>query len=174
MNKLTIPAILVATILVAGFFAFSPIETATTVHTAIIAEVQSSTVLADDSLTSAKIATDAITSDELATSAIVEIGTLDRQFHWDILDQTAGGVQDLILIPAVVDKDIEGRVTLTSYDNIAARNCVIESTDGATTIVQTTDNTVETVSAAFDTSANTPPGFGPGKWSHASINANNV
>jgi len=35
MNKLTIPAILVATVMVAGIFAFMPIEQASTVHTTI-------------------------------------------------------------------------------------------------------------------------------------------
>jgi len=35
MNKLTIPAILVATVMVAGIFAFMPIEKASTVHTTI-------------------------------------------------------------------------------------------------------------------------------------------
>ena len=35
MNKLAIPAILAATILVTGFFAFSPVEKASTVHTTV-------------------------------------------------------------------------------------------------------------------------------------------
>jgi len=36
MNKLTIPTILVATVMVAGIFAFIPVEKATTVHTTAI------------------------------------------------------------------------------------------------------------------------------------------
>jgi len=36
MNKLTIPAILVATVMVAGIFAFMPVEQASTVHDTII------------------------------------------------------------------------------------------------------------------------------------------
>jgi len=35
MNKLTIPAILVATVMVAGIFAFIPVEQASTVHETI-------------------------------------------------------------------------------------------------------------------------------------------
>ena len=35
MNKLTIPTILVATVMVAGIFAFMPVEQASTVHTTI-------------------------------------------------------------------------------------------------------------------------------------------
>jgi len=37
MNKITIPAILVATVMVAGAFAFMPVEQASTVHTTILA-----------------------------------------------------------------------------------------------------------------------------------------
>lgn len=40
MNKLVIPAILAATVLVAGMFAFMPVERATTVHTAILAGIR--------------------------------------------------------------------------------------------------------------------------------------
>ena len=36
MNKLTIPTILVATVMVAGIFAFIPVEKATTVHTTAV------------------------------------------------------------------------------------------------------------------------------------------
>ena len=35
MNKLTIPSILAATVLIAGIFAFMPVEKASTVHTGI-------------------------------------------------------------------------------------------------------------------------------------------
>jgi len=40
MNKLVIPAILVATVMVAGIFAFIPVEQATTVHTTVVADLQ--------------------------------------------------------------------------------------------------------------------------------------
>ena len=40
MNKLTIPTILVATVMVAGIFAFMPVQQATTVHTTILASVE--------------------------------------------------------------------------------------------------------------------------------------
>jgi len=39
MNKFAIPAILVATVMVAGIFAFSPIEEASTVHTTLQAQI---------------------------------------------------------------------------------------------------------------------------------------
>jgi len=40
MNKLVIPAILAATVMVAGIFAFIPVDQATTVHPTIVADVQ--------------------------------------------------------------------------------------------------------------------------------------
>jgi len=64
MNKLTIPAILVATVMVAGIFAFMPVEQASTVHTS------GTITIANDAITAAKIATGAIGADELATDAI--------------------------------------------------------------------------------------------------------
>jgi len=42
MNKLTIPAILVATVMVAGIFAFMPVQQASTVHTTITADIGTS------------------------------------------------------------------------------------------------------------------------------------
>jgi len=40
MNKLAIPAVLAATVLIAGMFAFMPVEKASTVHSSIIAALQ--------------------------------------------------------------------------------------------------------------------------------------
>ena len=40
MNKLMIPTILVATVMVAGIFAFMPVQQASTVHTTILASVE--------------------------------------------------------------------------------------------------------------------------------------
>ena len=146
MIKYTIPILLSATILIAGIFAFVPIDQATTIHTS------ESLTLANDSITAAKIATDALTNDELATSAVTEIGTLDRGWQWSVYDDTAGGAQDVILIPAVAGKDYAGRVVLTSMDTVAGRNCVVEDT-GGDAIAATADNTAETVQAAFATGA---------------------
>ena len=44
MNKLTIPAILVATVMVAGAFAFMPVQQATTVHTTITNNIATLTI----------------------------------------------------------------------------------------------------------------------------------
>ena len=51
MNKLTIPAILVATVMVAGIFAFMPVEQASTVHDSIIASLDGAD---DEDLTTMK------------------------------------------------------------------------------------------------------------------------
>lgn len=50
MNKLVIPSILVAAVLVAGFFAFTPINKASTVHTTILASLRATTVITDASV----------------------------------------------------------------------------------------------------------------------------
>jgi len=52
MNKLTIPAILVATVMVAGIFAFMPVQQASTVHTTSTITVSSATIalVADEML----------------------------------------------------------------------------------------------------------------------------
>ena len=47
MNKIVIPAILGITIIIAGIFAFMPIEKAATVHTTIIADLQGTSALTD-------------------------------------------------------------------------------------------------------------------------------
>ena len=43
MNKIAIPALLVATVMVAGAFAFVPVEQASTVHTTSIGQLQAVT-----------------------------------------------------------------------------------------------------------------------------------
>jgi len=50
MNSITIPSLLAATILVAGIFAFMPIEEASTVHTTIQANTSQISVVTDQSV----------------------------------------------------------------------------------------------------------------------------
>ena len=64
------PAILAATVMVAGIFAFMPVEQASTVHTTI-----SAVGFAADALGVGDIATGAINADALATGAVLEIQT---------------------------------------------------------------------------------------------------
>jgi len=67
MNKLTIPAILAATVLVAGIFAFMPVEQASTVHTTGLF------TFGAGSITAGTIAIGAVDADALATDAVTEI-----------------------------------------------------------------------------------------------------
>ena len=70
MNKITIPALLLGVVMIAGAFAFMPVQEASTVHTG------ATTTLAADAITAAKIATDSIGAAEIAANAIgaAEIG----------------------------------------------------------------------------------------------------
>ena len=64
MNKITIPALLLGVVMIAGAFAFMPVQEASTVHTG------ATTTLAADAITAAKIADASITADQIATDAI--------------------------------------------------------------------------------------------------------
>ena len=61
MNKLAIPAILVATVMVAGIFAFMPVEQASTVHTTIQDTTANLLELTATGVTPATAATDTAT-----------------------------------------------------------------------------------------------------------------
>ncbi|MCE2507338.1 MAG: hypothetical protein J4F36_12905, partial [Nitrosopumilaceae archaeon] len=55
MKKLAIPAILAATIMVAGAFAFMPVEQASTVHNSVIASLEETALLVAENSPSQKI-----------------------------------------------------------------------------------------------------------------------
>jgi len=64
MNKITIPALLLGVVMIAGAFAFMPVQEASTVHTG------ATTTLAADAITAAKIADASITADQIGPNAI--------------------------------------------------------------------------------------------------------
>ena len=64
MNKITIPALLLGVVMIAGAFAFMPVQEASTVHTT------SATTLGADAITAAKIADASITADQIGPNAI--------------------------------------------------------------------------------------------------------
>ena len=120
MNKLTIPAILVATVMVAGIFAFMPVQQASTVHTT------GATTLGANSITNAIIADNAIGATEIADVAIdaatFAAGAIDAAALADAveplnnivatasagmattpLDATCGGAGDAFLAHYVVE-----------------------------------------------------------------------
>ena len=96
MNKIVIPAILVVTVLVAGIFAFMPIDKATTVHTTL------------------QSASDATTQTTTITDDIAdEVRDQDRYVYWNI-DATAT-ITDMVLIPDS-NVDISGNLTAALLD----------------------------------------------------------
>ena len=92
MNKLTIPAILVATVMVAGIFAFMPVEQASTVHlSGTITGVASQIILVSGVITPAAggDATDAIACVKTSTNpfhvlAVNLATTLDANTNLDL------------------------------------------------------------------------------------------
>jgi hypothetical protein len=80
MNKITIPALLLGVVMIAGAFAFMPVQEASTVHTGatttLAADAITAAKIADNAIIAANIATDAIGASEIAANAIgaAEIG----------------------------------------------------------------------------------------------------
>jgi len=120
MNKLTIPSILVATVMVAGIFAFMPVEQASTVHTTIgILNVASAT----------NVGTDAITV-VLATSATVKAGTI-------CLTMVDPGADDNPILEASLDATDTEIVNLIA--DITGDNCITFVAHGLNLDAVTTD-----------------------------------
>jgi len=70
VNKLVIPAILVATVMVAGIFAFSPIDEASTVHTQLVGDIAGAS---------------AIVTSETVTTTTNGVDQFD-EFHYVIME----------------------------------------------------------------------------------------
>lgn len=82
MNRLVIPSILAATVLVAGFVAFMPVEKASTVHTTIAANVE-------DTPRSITVTTDTDAAE--ADNEIIDLGTGDAFAGQAILSSAGDG-----------------------------------------------------------------------------------
>lgn len=105
MNKIVIPVILSVTILIAGIFAFQPIEEASTVHTTL----QSSSAATTQTTT---------ITDDIAD----EVRDQDRYIYWNI-DATAT-ITNMILIPDS-NVDIDGNLTATLIDEGASGDSTV-------------------------------------------------
>ncbi|GFN40527.1 MAG: hypothetical exported protein [Marine Group I thaumarchaeote] len=97
MKNLLISIILIATVLIAGFFAFSPVEKASTVHTQIIASAQEGALSTTISLDG--IIADGVTSTNVVLIDATNIGNiLEGHFAAVLPDDdnacTAGGNPD--------------------------------------------------------------------------------
>ena len=79
MNKITIPALLLGVVMIAGAFAFMPVQEASTVHTGatttLAADAITAAKIADASITADQVGADAIGASELAADAVIEIQT---------------------------------------------------------------------------------------------------
>jgi len=103
MNKLTIPAILVATVMVAGIFAFIPVEQASTVHDTITADLELKVATTD-------IATlDAVNEGDDVFGALLD--------GIDVSDAMALTVQVVIDGGVVLDDDCDLELTVTDATN---------------------------------------------------------
>jgi len=170
MNKLTIPAILAATIMVAGIFAFMPVEQASTVHTisssGLITEAETSTIL-DDASADTHTITYTFTDDVLVYGMLIELGTTESTDNYNILTVTVNGdalTQDAAFANPGANVDLdENWLQVNAFEQvplaIASGNTIVlaiaeeDTTDGATDDILTvtfvyTANTGTTVSAS--------------------------
>jgi len=94
MNKIAIPALLVATVMVAGIFAFVPVEQASTIHTTsssgLITEVETSTIL-DDSSADTHTITYTFDSDSIVYGIHIALPTTESADNYDIASVTVNG-----------------------------------------------------------------------------------
>ena len=143
MNKLLIPTILAAVVLVAGFFALSPIEQASTVHTTILAQVATTTVVTDFDL-------DATAEDHvmIADSAAIKEGHLCVEITdtgndgtWNLeYDLTADGtVTGELSVAGTMEAGADVCTNFVAYrvfipDDATATNAVVDFTASYTSV----------------------------------------
>lgn len=139
MIKYTIPIVLASIVLVAGIFAFMPIQQATTVHTTI----QASTVqLVDSELTSANTAdqdiviTCPVTSDGCQILEVYVEETTGNDVVFDAIDATIDGDAIADMVDINPDNTINGaRELIAQAGGIALGNgdsISLETVDGST------------------------------------------
>ena len=152
MNKLTIPAILAATVMVAGIFAFMPVEQASTVHTTSTLTVSAATIalVADEMLELREISvtdvdfngaqsiriTGAVATDEFQiVSLIMSPGTggtpVDALDEINIDGYTVDGAAGAIINFANVD------ITAGGIDIISQADVVLPPTGNVITFAMT-------------------------------------
>ena len=110
MNKLTIPAILVATVMVAGIFAFMPIEKASTVHDTVTTDIGTSFRVSSGSTALGAVdAGNEVFSITCASACIVESIEI-----WTTADDEDA---DIIVI-----ENVAGNVPILQVDLVAPAN----------------------------------------------------
>ena len=128
MNKFTIPTILVATIMVAGIFAFVPVEQATSAHLegiTIIGAIVDGTIVDDDVNAGAAIVDSKLAT--ITTDAKVSVAALDDTAGLVDIDFITGTAGDCTAICSVA----------TSIDIISGDKaiCHAEDPDAPDTVV---------------------------------------
>ena len=145
MNKFAIPAILTATVLLAGIFAFSPVEQASTVHTTIQTAVgtqqaEVGVIAADaDGASTTTLTCDA--AFEVTQITVQTIGTVDAaetvDVDFDVDGAGANWTVDVNYIAAVNVSDNEN--TALMNDDSGATGPIIATTDGRVIVTLNAD-----------------------------------
>ena len=117
MNKLAIPAILAAIVLVAGIFAFMPVQQASTVHTTLI----------NPAITNLNF----ITTPFASTGTNPDVGDIAQ----DVAD-TFGAIDDGLLVRP--NLSVQGRITVIQSANIPAQcdiNVTVTDSDSGLVLI---------------------------------------
>ena len=122
MNKIVFPALLVATIMVAGAFAFAPVEQASTVHAT---GVLTSTAFAVGAVDTAAILADTILAVDIATGGVATLEILDATIV--TADIATGGVATVdILDDTIGPEDVTGVTAATGFIHVEENTSVTQ------------------------------------------------
>jgi len=135
MNKLVIPSLLLGVVMIAGAFAFMPVQEASTVHLS----GTTTTTLADDGLTAAKLKEDA--SNEIQTKQIEVL--FDADMTASNVDCTSDSA---FLVHYVISEIADGETVTINNDG----NAIIVTADISATGTGT-DHISGTLGGAADT-----------------------
>lgn len=121
LNKFLIPAALVATVIIAGIFAFMPVEKASTVHGTL-----------------ATTASQTTNTNTINTNVDAEADGLNRaiSFYYNMTHQSSRGGNNMTIILGEAGETFTGYATLTAIPNNATRgndqinvmNCGLQTT----------------------------------------------
>jgi len=125
MNKLTIPAILVATVMVAGAFAFMPVEQASTVHTTNTATLSAATI--------------ALVADEMLEIREISVTDVDFNGVQSIRITGAAATDEFQIISLIMVPGTVGGVAVT--DEINIDGYTVDGAAGAITTIGDVDIT---------------------------------
>lgn len=100
MNKIAIPAILVATVMVAGMFAFMPVEQASTVHVQTIQGISGA---------SATVTANTVTSTNLNNTS---------EFHWIVLESNEIFTIKEIEVKSTIATGLDDSGDFTNFNDV--------------------------------------------------------